>query len=84
MEGATPDGEGELVNFGVHHLPLPGGAPAPKKPGVAPSTFSPPVRRRRRAVRVGHTQAGTLLRFTVEDTGNPRQPVSNADSRAQL
>ena len=34
-----------MVDFGAHHLPLPGGAPAPKNPGSIPPLPPPPVRR---------------------------------------
>ena len=34
-----------MVNFGVHHLPLPGGAPAPKIGGSLLPLPPPPVRR---------------------------------------
>ncbi len=34
-----------MVNFGVHHLPLPGAAPAAKKWGSLPPLPPPPVRR---------------------------------------
>ena len=40
----------------MDHLPLPGGAPAPKKGGVAPSTIPPSSAARRRAVRGGDTR----------------------------
>ena len=45
VEGATPEGGGEVVDFGVHHLPLPGAAPAAKNPGSLPPLPPPPVRR---------------------------------------
>ena len=70
-----------MVNFGVHHLPLPGGAPAQKNRGSLPPPSPPPVRRRRRAVRGGDAQAGALLRFTAEDSGNTCQSLPNADFR---
>ena len=45
VEGATPERGGEVVDFGVHHLPLPGAAPAAKIPGSLPPLPPPPVRR---------------------------------------
>ncbi len=44
VEGATPKRGGEVVDFGVHHLPLPGAAPAAKNPGSLPPLPPPPVR----------------------------------------
>ena len=72
-----------MVNFGVHHLPLPGGAPAPRNRGSLPPLPPPPVRRHGAPCEAGTTQAGTALRFTAEDSENPCQPASNADCRAQ-
>ena len=72
-----------MVNFGVHHLPLSGGAPAPKNRGSLPPLPPRPVRRHDAPGEAGTTQAGAALRFTAEDSGNPRQLASNADSRAQ-
>ncbi len=72
-----------MVNFGVHHLPLPGGAPAPKNRGSLPPLPPRPVRRHDAPGEARTTQAGAALRFTAEDSGNPCQPASNADSRAQ-
>ena len=43
VEGATLKRGGEVVDFGVHHLPLPGGAPAPKIGGSLPPIPPPPV-----------------------------------------
>ena len=45
-----------MVDFGVHHLPLPGGAPAPKNRGVALSTTPPSRAAPRRTVRGGHAR----------------------------
>ena len=46
---SDPRRGGEMVDFGVHHLPLPGGAPAPKKWGSlsppAPLQYGAPLRR---------------------------------------
>ena len=64
--GSDPRREGEVVDFGVHHLPLPGGAPAPKKVGVALSTIPPsraaPRRTVRGRARTGPAPHGALLR----------------------
>ena len=68
-----------MVNFGVHHLPLPGGAPAPKNRGSLPPLPPPPVRRADAPGEAGDTQADALRRVTAEDSGNPCQPASNED-----
>ena len=67
----------------VDHLPLPGAAPAVKKGGSLPPLPPPPVRRHAAPCEAGTTQAGAALRFTAEDSRNPCQLASNADSRAQ-
>ena len=68
-----------MVNFGVHHLPLPGAAPAVKKRGSLPPLPPPPVRRHDAPCEAGTLDAGAARGFTPEDSGNPCQPVSNAD-----
>ena len=40
--GSDPKNGGEMVNYGMHHLPLPGGAPAPKNMGSLPPLALPP------------------------------------------
>ena len=72
-----------MVNFGVHHLPLPGAAPAAKKRGSLPPFPPPPVRRHDAPCEAGTRRAGAARRFAPEDSGNPCQPASNADSREQ-
>ncbi len=79
VEGATPKRGGEVVDFGVHHLPLPGAAPAVKKGGSLPPLPPPLVRCGEAPCEAGDTQADALRRFTAEDSGNPCQPASNAD-----
>ena len=65
-----------MVNFGVHHLPLPGGAPAPKMMGSLPPLPPPPGAAPRRAVRGGgHAMPaphGGLPRRTRAFRANPR------------
>ena len=78
-----PTGRGDGVTIRAHHLPLPGGAPAPKNRGSLPPPSPPTVRRADAPGEAGDTQGGALLRFTAEDSGNPCQPTSNADSQAQ-
>jgi len=46
-----------MVDFGVHHLPLPGGAPAPKIRGSLSPLPPPPGAAPRRAVRGGTREA---------------------------
>ena len=72
-----------MVDFGVHHLPLPGGAPAPKKWGSLSPPSPPPVRRHDAPCEGGTHGVGAALRFTLEDLGNPCQSASNAGFRAQ-
>ena len=62
---------------------LPRGAPAAKRVGSLPPLPPPPVRCHAAPCEAGTTQAGTALRFTAEDSRNPCQLASNADSRAQ-
>jgi len=71
------------VNFGVHHLPLPGAAPAPKNTGSLPPPSPPPVRCRDTPCEAGMHGVGAALRFTPEDLGNPCQPVSNKAFQAR-
>ena len=78
-----PKRGGEVVDFGVHHLPLPGGAPAPKNRGSLPPLPPPPVRRHDAPCEAGTRDAGAARGFTPEDSGNPCQPASNAESQAQ-
>ena len=77
--GSAPRRGGEMVNFGVHHLPLPGGAPAPKNRGSLPPLPPPPVSRHDAPCEAGDRRGGALRRFAAQDAGNPCQPVSNAD-----
>ena len=72
-----------MVGRRVDHLPLPGGAPAPKKGGSLPPLPPPPVRRHTAPCEAATRGAGGALRFTAEDSSNPCQLASNADSRAQ-
>ena len=63
-----------MVNFGVHHLPLPGGAPAPKKPGSLPPPSPLPCGAPTRRVRRGHAGPApycALLRRTRGIRANP-------------
>ena len=83
VEGATPKRGGEVVDFGVHHLPLPGGAPAVKNPGSLPPLPPPPVRRHDAPCEAGTHGFGAAWPLTAEVSGNLCQPTSNADSRAQ-
>ena len=71
----------ELTSNGAASLA--GGAPAPKIGGSLPPLPPPPVRRHAAPCEAGTTQAGAALRFTAEDSRNPCQLASNADSRAQ-
>ena len=64
-----------MVDFGVHHLPLPGGAPAPKKWG----SLSPPpplpcgaTTHRARGARTGPAPHGALLGRIWAIRANPR------------
>ena len=50
-----------MVNFGVHHLPLPGAAPAKKNRGSLPPLPPPPVRR---AGRGGDTRGAAPPRLS--------------------
>ena len=59
-----------MVNFSVHHLPLPGAAPAVKRRGSLPPLPPPPVRRHDAPCEAGTRGAGAALRFTAEDSGN--------------
>jgi len=72
-----------MVNFDVHHLPLPGGAPAPKNRGSLPPLPPPPVRRRDAPCEAGTHGAGAAPRSTPEDLGNPCQPVSHKAFQAR-
>ncbi len=72
-----------MVDRRVDRLPLPGGAPAPKSGGSLPPLPPPPVRRHAAPREAGTTQAGAARRFTAEDSRNPCQLASSADSRAQ-
>ena len=72
-----------MVGRRVDHLPLPGGAPAPKKGGSLPPPSPPPVRRHEVPCEAGTRSAGAARDFTPEDSGNPCQPASNADFREQ-
>ena len=83
VAGATLKWGGVVVDFGVHHLPLPGGAPAPKNPGSLPPPSPPPVRRHDAPCETGTRDADAPRGFTPEDLGNRCQPASNTDSRAQ-
>ena len=64
-----------MVNFGVHHLPLPGGAPAPKNRGSLPPPTPLPcgveMRRARRGTR-RPTPYGALPQRTQAIRANPR------------
>ena len=60
------------MTIGTHQLPLPGGAPASKKGGVAPSTITRLVRC---AGRGGDTRGAAPLRLSQRTQGirsNPR------------
>ena len=70
-----------MVNFGVHHLPLPGAAPAAKIWGSLPPPSPPLVRRHDAPCEARTTQAGAALRFAAEDSANPFQPPSDEDFR---
>ena len=72
-----------MVDFGVHHLRLPGGAPAPKIRGSLSPPSPPPVRRHDAPCEAGTRRTGAARRFTAEDLGNPCQSTSNAGFRAQ-
>ena len=80
---SDPRRGGEMVDFGVHHLPLPGGAPAPKKWGSLSPPSPPPVRRHDAPCEGGTHGASAARRVTSEDLGNPCQSTSNAGFRAQ-
>ena len=67
-----------MVDFGVHHLPLPGGAPAPKNRGSLSPPSPPPLRRHDAPCEAGTPWRGAALGFTPKDSGNPCQPASNA------
>ena len=69
-----------MVDFGVHHLPLPGGAPAPKIRGSL-SPLPPPPGAAHRPTR-GH--AGRCPATVVAaDAGNPCQPASHKAFQAR-
>ena len=57
-----------MVGRRVDHLPLPGGAPAPKKGGSLPPLPPPPVRRHDAPCEAGTRGGGAALRFTPEDS----------------
>lgn len=59
------------------------GAPAPKNTGSLSPLPPPPVRRYDAPCEARTPWRGTTRRVTVADWGNPGQPLSNADSRAQ-
>ena len=60
-----------MVNFGVHHLPLPGAAPAVKKRGSLPPLPPPPVRRHDAPGEGGTRGAGALPQRTRGIRANP-------------
>ena len=69
-----------MVDFGVHHLPLPGGAPAPKKWGAL-SPLPPPSDAVHRPTR---RHAGRRPATVVAaDAGNPCQPLSHKAFQAR-
>ena len=72
-----------MVGFRVGHLPLPGGAPAPKKRGSLPPLPPPPVPRHDALCEAADTQCRRRTGLSPEDSGNPCQPASNAGFRAQ-
>ena len=71
---------GEVVDFGVHHLPLPGGAPAPKNPGSLPPLPPPPGVAHR--ARRGHARRRPAT-VVAAGAGNPYQPVSHKAFQAR-
>ena len=60
-----------MVDFAVHHLPLPGAAPAAKIPGSLPPLPPPPVRRHDAPCEAGTRRAGALPRRTRGIRANP-------------
>ena len=78
-----PKRGGVVVDFGVHHLPLPGAAPAAKNRGSLPPLPPPPVRRHDAACEGVDTRCRRRTGLYPIGCGNPCQPASNADSRAQ-
>ena len=83
VEGATPKTRGGKVARGLVTFPPARGAPAPKNTGSLSPLPPPPVRRHDPPCEARTPWRGTARRVTVADWGNPRQPLSNADSRAQ-
>ena len=84
VEGATPAFEGGgKVARGLATFPPARGAPAPKNRGSLPPPSPPPVRRHDAPCEAGTRGGGGARGFTPEDLGNPCQPASNADFRAQ-
>ena len=72
-----------MPSFCLSPFTLPGAAPAAKNGGSLPPPSPPPVRRAGAPCEAGTTRGGAALRFTAEDSGNPCQPTSNADSQPQ-
>ena len=63
----------------MNNLTLSRGASAAKIGGSLPPPSPPPVRRADAPCEAGDRRDGAALRFTLEDLGNPCQPMSNAD-----
>ena len=81
--GSDPPRRVLIVRHCVRRLTSSRAARADKKGGSLPPLPPPPVRRHAAPCEAGTTQAGAALRFTAEDSRNPCQLASNADSRAQ-
>ena len=83
VERATPKRGRQRVSGPLSTFALPRGAPAPKKWGSLSPLSPPPVRRHDAPCEARTPWRGTARRVTAADLVNPRQPLSNADSRAQ-
>ena len=71
------------MDFGVHHLPLPGGAPAPKIGGSLPPLPPPPVWRHDAPCEGVDTRCRRPTGLYPIGFGQSVQPASNAGFRAQ-